>query len=279
MLQDLDATIRAMLADPDVPPSMDGVSITFRAPDKGFGFDGPTVNLFLYGMRENRVLRDPVPIVERVGATFVRRTPPLRLDCDYLVTAWSKRTGDAAVEEEHRLLGLALAKIVRFPLVPPAYLRGSLADQPYPLQVWPAQEDDGRSLGEFWSALGVAPRPAFHLSVTVTVDPQETQPEGPPVATSRVTLDDDLTPATTGESRYTIGGTVRLAGGGAPVPGVTVTIDAARSARTDTAGRYVLSHVGAGSHVLRATAPGHSPAERTITVPAPLGAYDLELQN
>ncbi|MEU7000218.1 Pvc16 family protein [Nonomuraea sp. NPDC046570] len=277
MFQDLDLTIRALLDDPAVPPSLTGVDITFKPPDKGFAFVQPTLDLFLYGVHENRLLRDPVPIVERVGGVFVRRTPPLRVDCDYLVTAWSKKPDALGVEEEHRLLGLALAKLSRFPLVPPGHLRNSLTGQPFPVQVWVAQTDDSRSLGEFWSALGVPPRPSFHLMVTIAIDPQDAVPEGPPVLTKQVTLDDDLDPATAGAARFAIGGTVRAAGTGLPVEGADVTLDATFAATTDGAGRFVFSRVGAGDHALRATAPGFTASGRTVTVPSAGDPYDIEL--
>jgi hypothetical protein len=278
MFQDLDRTVRAMLDDVAVPPSLAGVDVTFKAPDKAFTFSQPTVNLFLYGVHENRVLRDPVPIVEQVGGVFVRRTPPLRVDCDYLVTAWSKKPDATGVEEEHQLLGLALAKLSRFPLVPATYLRNSLVGQPFPVQMWAGQSDDSKSLGEFWSALGVAPRSSFHLMVTIAMDLQDALAEGPPVVTTQVVLDDDLDPATAGESMFGIGGVIREAATNAVLTGATVTLDGIRSTVTDSAGRFRFPHAGAGNHALTATAPGFATGNKTITVPAAaLNDYDLAL--
>ncbi|GGO94477.1 Pvc16 family protein [Wenjunlia tyrosinilytica] len=278
MFQDLDLTVRALLEDAAVPPSLAGVDITFKTPDKAFDFSQPTVNLFQYGVHENRVLRDPVPVVEQVAGVFVQRRPPLRLDCDYLVTAWSKKPDATGVEEEHRLLGTALAKLSRFPVIPAAYLRNSLVGQPFPVPTWVAQSDDSKSLGEFWSALGIPPRSSFHLMVTVAMDLRDTVTVGPRVVTSTVVVDDDLDPATAGEPLFAIGGVVREAGTNTALANATVTLDGMRSTASDTSGRFLFSQVGVGAHTLTAVAPGFTTANRAITVPAAaINDYDVAL--
>ena len=274
MFADLDRTLGKLLEDTGVPPTMAGVEISFRTPDKALVIAQKTLDLFLYGVRENRVLRDPVPIMELVGGGYVRRTPPLRVDCDYIVTAWSKLTGDDAVAEERTVLGEGLMKFSRFPTIPSGYLQGLLVPQLFPVQMWVAQSDDSKSLGEFWSALGVSPRSSFHLVVTIAMDLGVSVPEGPPVVTREVDLDDDLDPATPGESVFAIGGVVRDTAG--VVADAEVTVDGARSSRTDAEGRFRLSGLAAGDHTLRATAPGKAPREKTITVPAAaIDDYDV----
>lgn len=266
MFQDLDLTLRKVLDDATVPPSMAGVDVSFKTPDKAFVFGQPTLDLFLYGVRENRVLRDPVPIVERVGAGFVRRTPPLRVDCDYLVTAWSKEPDDAAVAQERTILANALMKLSRFPVIPTGYLQNSLVGQPFPVQMWVAQSDDSKSLGEFWSALGVSPRSSFHVMVTIAMDPSVSVPEGPPVVTREVDL--------AGESVFAIGGVVRDAAG--IVAGAVVTVDGGRSTTTDAEGRFRFAGLVAREYTLRVAAPGHVPREQVIIVPAAaINDYDI----
>jgi hypothetical protein len=278
MFQDLDLTLRKLLDDTTVPPSMAGIDVSFKTPDKAFVFNQATVDLFLYGVHENRVLRDPVPIVEPVAGVFVRRTPPLRVDCDYLVTAWSKKQDAAGVEEEHLILAKALTKLSRFPLIPPIYLQNSLVGQPFPVQMWTGQSDDSKSLGEFWSALGMPPRSSFHLMVTISMDLQVSVPEGPPVVTKELVLDGDLDPATPGEPVFGIGGVVRDALTTAVITGATVTLDGARSTTTDAEGRFRFSGLGAGSHALTAAAPGFTSDSRPITVPAAaINDYDIDL--
>jgi hypothetical protein len=278
MLQDLDLTLRKLLDDATVPPDLTGIDVSFKTPDKAFAFNQATVDLFLYGVHENRVLRDSVPILEQVAGVFVRRTPPVRVDCDYLVTAWSKKQDAAGIEEEHQVLAKVLTKLSRFPLIPPAYLQNTMVGQPFPVQMWAAQTDDDKSLGEFWSALGVSPRPSFHLMVTIALDVQVGVTEGPPVVTKEVVLDDDLDPATPGESVFGIGGVVRDALTTAAIPDATVTLDGARSATTDAEGRFRFPGLGEGSHTLTAAAPGYTTASKPITVPAAaINDYDIDL--
>jgi hypothetical protein len=275
MFGDLDLTLAKLLNDTTVVPPLTGVDVSFRGPDKTFTFAGPTFDLFLYGVRENRVLRDPVPIIEPTPAGFVRRTPPLRIDCEYLATAWSKQAGAAGVAEERRILADGLLKLTRFPTIPPAYLQNTMVGQPFPVQMWVAQSDDGKSLGEFWSALGVSPRASFHLTVTIAMLVPGTTPEGPPVTTREARLDDYLDPATPGESIFAIGGVVRDAAGVA-VTDATVTVDGGRTVATDADGRFRIAGLGGGDHTLHATAPGHPARDTTVTVPAAaIHEYDI----
>lgn len=265
MFQDLDLTLHDLLKDPAVQPPLAGVDVSFKRPDKVVSFDDPTINLFLFSVHENRVLRDPVPIVAFAGGQFVRRRPPLRVDCDYLVTTWSKKTLDAAVEEEHLLLAQALHKLSRFPVIPDGALKGSLAGQPFPVQLWVAQEDDGKSLAEFWSSLGISPRASFHLMATIALDLAVEEIEGPPVTTRTVVLDDDLDDATAGEALYSFGGTVRDAGN-APVDQAVVTLDGRRSFTTGPDGRYVFTGVTAGTYTIEVS-KGAAVSSGPVTIP------------
>ena len=56
------------------------------------------------------------------------RAPPLRVDCGYLVTAWSPKAGGLKAQEEHRLLGLALLWLSRFPVLEEPFLQRLPAD-------------------------------------------------------------------------------------------------------------------------------------------------------
>ncbi len=180
MFQDLDSTLTkilddaAMTAASMVPPLTEllNAEVSFITPDRTFppSVSQATVNLFLYDVKENRELRDPVPILEKVGNSFIRRVPPVRVDCSYIVTSWSNATAGNQVVEEHRLLAQALLWLSRFPTIPPPYLQGGLTIQPFPLATMVAQMDANKNAGEFWSALGIAPRPAFYLTVTIALE-------------------------------------------------------------------------------------------------------------
>ena len=167
------------------------------------------------------------------------------------------------------MLSKALIKLSRFPTIPPVYLTGTLAGQPFPIQMWVAQEDDTKSLGEFWSSLGMPPRSSFHLMATIAMDLAIAEVEGPPVTTSEIVLDNDLDVAMPGEPIFTIGGVVRDGGTALPVAEATVTVKGGRSTTTDAEGRFRLSGLLEGTHKLTAEATGFALVKRMSTCRPP----------
>lgn len=188
MFDDLDDTLRAVLDDPSAPADLRAADVSFLTPDKDFAPAQATVNLFLYEVQENHQLRENGPIVELVGGQYVSNQPPVRMDCTYLTTTWSAKTGALQAAEEHRLLGLALLWLNRFPVVGTDFLRGTLANppQPFPLPTLVAQLKEDQSNGQFWTALGIPPRPAFSITVTVAMQPLDEPELFPQVQTLRV---------------------------------------------------------------------------------------------
>ena len=175
MLEDLDSSLAALFDAAAAPEALRSADVAFDTPDKDYRPTQPTLNLFLHEVIENRTLRDEARVMTRVGDTYTSRLPSMRVDCTYLVTAWSVQSAGLKAAEEHRLLGLALRWLGRFPVLDERFLRGSLSTppQPYPLSTVLARTQEGRSNGEFWTALGIAPRPALSLTVTITVDPYD----------------------------------------------------------------------------------------------------------
>jgi hypothetical protein len=284
MFQDLDATMRTILDDATAPAELRAADVSFEPPNKTFAPGQPTVNLFLYEVKENRLFRDPEPIIRQVGANYVRRIPPLRVDCTYLVTTWSNQGGGAGVAEEHQLLGQALAWLSRFPVIPTTFLQGSLAvpPQPFPPPTMVAQMEDGKSAGEFWSALGSVPRPAFHVSVTITIDLGLETPEGPPVVTKDIILKEKMPPGVVEPvlaEFFEIAGIVRNGNTLVVIPNAEVTIvELERIATSDDLGRFSFPNLDAGNYTLRAAATGFTTADKPIVVPAAaLNAYDVNL--
>jgi hypothetical protein len=162
-------------------PELLAATTNFATPDKDFASTlvVETVNLFLHDVKENRELRDPVPVEKQLGTVVRRHRAPIRVDCTYMVTTWSKAAGDQRIRNEHRLLGQALNWLTRFPVLPADILQGELAlmnvDDPtirrFPLPpTMVAQFDPDKDSGEFWTALGIPPRPAISLVVTVAMD-------------------------------------------------------------------------------------------------------------
>ena len=279
MFRDLDDTLTSVLDDPTGPAELVGADVNFEIPDDTFNPQQPTVNLFLYDVHENRELRDPVPIIENVGGVFMRRRPPLRVDCSYMVTAWDNSSGATRVANEHRLLSLTLLWLSRFPIIPDVYLRGSLVNPPFPHRTEVALGDDSKSLGEFWTALKRAPKPSFSLSVTLAMELGVEIPEGPPVATKDMRLLQKGKPATQ-EQWFQIGGTVIAAG--SPPNGISgaevVLVERGQTATTDAEGRFTFTLLRAGNYSLQVSKVGFTSTTKNIVVPgASPDAYDVTL--
>jgi hypothetical protein len=217
VFNDLDTTLRAVLDDSAAPAALRGAEVSFETPEKDFTPAQPLVNLFLYEVQENHQLRENGPIVDLVDGRYASGPPPVRIDCTYLVTAWSTKSGALKTEEEHRLLGLALLWLNRFPVIGAGFLQGDLANpaQPFPLPTMVAQLKEDQSSGQFWTALGIAPRPAFSLTVTISMQLPEEPDEFPVVQGIRLESASLLGPA--------LGGRV-LDATLAPVAGAKVTV-------------------------------------------------------
>ena len=172
----LDDTLRSLLDA--APPSAAGVhfgtaDISFETPEKGFAprQGDLAINLFLYEVKENRELRQTMPDRDAMNGQAIRRRAPLRVDCSYMVTAWSNIQNQNNVANAHKLLGQAFNWLSRFPVIPDRYVQaGGLTGQLYAPPTMVAQMDGAKSAGEFWSALGVPPRPYFNLIVTICMD-------------------------------------------------------------------------------------------------------------
>jgi hypothetical protein len=265
MFHDLDITLKNILDDTRAPAELQSADVSFQTPDGQFKVDQATVNLFLNEVKENVELRDPLPITSRVNNGFEIRRPPVRVACTYMVSAWSNATGVTKVEEEHRLLGQAFAWLSAFPTIPDDSLADELANQPYPPPTMIAQLDGAQRGAEFWTALGIAPRPSFSLVVTIALEIPVLQPvEAPQVTTISTTYD---VGASASEKLHRIGGWVIDSEGKGVEGAVVEVLEVGMRIVTDAAGRYLFDLLPSGAHRLRASAPGYAPAEKTLVVP------------
>ncbi|HEX7313609.1 MAG TPA: DUF4255 domain-containing protein [Pyrinomonadaceae bacterium] len=183
MIRDLSETLQAILDDPKLGKEKSfkklvEAQVAFERPSEQFNPSQTTLDLFLFDIRENVLLRDKEPVIERLKGKAVIRRPPMRVDCSYLLTAWAAGgTGPELVLEEHDLLGRAMQVLARYPTIPDRFLRGSLKQQgrPVPLSVGGTNRDEMKDPADFWSALGNKLRPA--LIVTATLELQTSGPD------------------------------------------------------------------------------------------------------
>ena len=179
MLHLLDETLEAFLREVVPLPARD-IDIAFEAPDGEWAAalsTKPTVDLYLWDVRPNLTERDfGEMIVEDADGRKFRRDPLPRVDCRYLVTAWTSE-----VRDEHSLLGDVLASLLLHPVIGEEHLRGVFA-KVRPLPGLRLRSGDGSENSDFWSALGGQLKPGLDLVVTVTVDAALRAPAGPPPA-------------------------------------------------------------------------------------------------
>jgi hypothetical protein len=175
MLHLLDESLAAFLRATVPLPTRD-VDIVFDAPDGEWaaGVSRPTVDLYLWDVRPNLAERDyGEEIVERGnGGGRFRRSPLPRVDCRYLVTAWTTE-----VRDEHSLLGDVLAALLLHPEIEAEHLQGGFAAV-RPLPSVSLRTGDGSENSDFWSALGGQLRPGLDVVVTATVDSSLLVPAG-----------------------------------------------------------------------------------------------------
>ncbi|MEG4304907.1 DUF4255 domain-containing protein [Microcoleus sp. D3_18a_C4] len=187
MLDDLDSSLEQLLTRelPDLQSSTEThVAISFEMP-----IDikqKPAINLFLYDVRENMELRsNEWSLQRRANGTAVKKRPPARVDCSYLITAWANADDP---QQEHHILGEVMKLLLRYRTLPEAILQGSLKGQerlPIAVGLRPSYL---QSLGEFWQAIGGRPKPALNYMVTIDVPVDEESEEFPLVLDNRIQI-------------------------------------------------------------------------------------------
>lgn len=212
MIDDLDRTLRQLLAVELPAVRGGGVEVAFNQPthDWSKNLGKPTLNFFLYDVRDNPVLRrhqwQQTPAsgaTPREDHTVRQRRTPLRIDCFYLVTAWSPADAQTRPFEEHNLLAQCLIALARYPVLnrlegdqlvegrrwtpPPAangrngqehqtqttlsILVGALDTQEYEIRARLASHDVMTNPAELWGALDNEIRAGFSYVVTLPIDP------------------------------------------------------------------------------------------------------------
>jgi len=182
MIQDVDESLRALVKRDALNGSK--ADVAFDAPNKEWSSrrNTPTVDLYLYDIREDleqrEVMWEDIRGDSRDSRLITeRRPPPRRFKLSYLVTAWTQRP-----EDEHRLLSSLLACFLRNPIIPADALIGTLAQarQPILLNIaLPPPQD--RSISDVWSALGGELKASLDLVVNAPFEIKVAIPAGPPV--------------------------------------------------------------------------------------------------
>ena len=192
MIDLFDNLLRQMFIE-QIAEITDESQVRFQPPDADWrtyvtnltvgGNPANALNVYLIDLRENRRLRSNERVRSFSNGVAEDEPAPARLDCHYLISAWSPATVSPAVEptlDEHALLYQAVAVLTRNGPFNPSriYPAGSAA-----LNAWPAPFRDTElpvellpvegfnKLAEFWSGMGQGAlwKPAIYLIVTLPV--------------------------------------------------------------------------------------------------------------
>jgi hypothetical protein len=179
VIEDVDESLRALVRRDALNGS--GVEVAFDAPTKDWAArrNTPTVDLYLYDIREDLRRREVAweEVRDKSGRVTDRRPPPRHFKLSYLVTAWTQRP-----EDEHRLLSALLACFLRNETIPQDVLAGALVGTDLPIYTTialPPPQD--RSLSDVWTALGGELKPSLDLVVTAPIVDTRSEIAGPPV--------------------------------------------------------------------------------------------------
>jgi len=206
MIDDLDRTIENLIHH-ELRVANGEIAISFNQPTGEWSSklgNQPTLNFYLYDIRENAPLRrsqwqqvtnghngEP----PRPGRVQLKRTP-LLMDCFYMVSAWSPADERTRPLQEHWLLSRCLLALARYPvlnperspdgaLVLPTGRAPAAAERPPPAQFLTerlarldmeirtrlAHHDVLTNPAEVWSALENQLKPGFSYVVTLPLDP------------------------------------------------------------------------------------------------------------
>jgi Pvc16 N-terminal domain/Carboxypeptidase regulatory-like domain len=266
MLADLDETLRNLLRDELERHGFEGVDVEFDAPSRDWSgqLSKPTVNLFLYDLREAESLRasEWTP-TKRDNGRLVETRPPMVMEASYAVTAWTQ-----AVEDEHRLLSQVLAILFAYPTLPEDRLNGRLVNGSQP---WPLKGRIGQGKGEksdFWSAVGGQYKVSLDYVVRLSVESGAKRERGPEVRTQtiRTSLSDAPMGRTVLEMHRSVG--IVRNKKGEPLPNVWITLpDVGTWASSNAEGRFRFDRLPPGTHRLLARTADGREADTQLVVP------------
>lgn len=183
MIPEIDEALGGLLRSRVVPGGQ--VEVSFEPPTRDWaaGRNTPTVNAYLYEIREDADRREyGIRSVRDSSGIVTERKRPLRFfRLSYLMTCWTRRP-----EDEHRLLSSLLGCLIGTEVLP-VEGTGALAVLGMPVQLaLAAPPGDSRSAADLWSALGGNLKPSIDLTVITPYPDELGQPVAPPATETRV---------------------------------------------------------------------------------------------
>jgi hypothetical protein len=276
MIDALDEVLEQLLIR-ELPIKNGEVDIAFDQPVREWSsrLNRPTLNLFLYDIRENETLRQPRwDVQRRPDGTSSKRRSAMRVDLRYMITAWTTEP-----EDEHRLLSLAMMAFFRTPILPEDLLPEILQDQPVPIPIRIGLHDVLTEPADIWNTLDNEMRPAVSCLITLALNPFQTF-TGPLVKTRELYfgLADELPDVQrldgkAGEDRFwMVGGQLRSK---KPLDEVELKLlERSQTVPVRADGDFILGNLAPGDYTLELSIAGGKPKKHTITVPSE--SYDID---
>lgn len=178
MIPEVDQALIGLLRSRAMPGKR--VEVAFEAPTRDWAaaHSAPTINAYLYNIREDTPRREygMISVRDESGIVVQRRRPTRYFRLSYLVTCWSKRA-----EDEHSMLAAVLGCLLEsevLPITGPGVL-GTLG-LPVPMTVARPPEEAG-SASDIWSALGGVLKPSLDVVITAPYPVAVDEPVAPPV--------------------------------------------------------------------------------------------------
>lgn len=173
MIPEIDDALRKLLMR-EVNGKKNEVDVQFDAPKRDWSsrLSKPTINMFLFDIRKNLVLRgsEQFTTTRLDNGTTEVKVNPVRIDLRYLMSAWIKDP-----EDEHMLLSLALTGLLRNPFLPTDLYTEGLRGQPTPIPIevgtFTPEQGPVDKFTELWGVLDNEIRPGILVTVTISIDP------------------------------------------------------------------------------------------------------------
>lgn len=281
MIADLDQTIEKLITD-EFPIKNGEIDIAFDQPKREWSarLSRPTLNFFLFDIRENNVLRQHqwekmAQLPGNGGPPHIQqKRTPFRVDCHYIITSWA-----ANAKDEHRLLSRCLLTLFRYPILPESCLTGSIKTQPFKIQARLVTHDHLTNPAELWGSMDNEIRPSMSYLLTVAADPWAEMSDPAVISYTMTTgiaesLPGERINGETAVSTHHIAGTITAK----ETPQANLTVALKNSgfiSTTNQEGQYLLNNLPTGEHTLVVWPHTGKPVEKTITIPGT--NYDIDL--
>lgn len=284
MIADVDEALRKLLLK-EIDIHENEVDIQFNQPKREWSarLSKPTINLFLFDIRENLRLRgsEQFRTIDRPDGMAEIRRNPTRLDLRYMLTVWAKDPLD-----EHLLLAAAISGLLRNPFLSETLLPERLQNQPAPIPIDVAtfipEHGPIDKLSEVWGVLDNEIRPGILVTVTISIDPYRpeiyTQVRGREVSFSQNMPDrsgKNLPPKKAKSKQYhALGGSV-TSQKYAVASLSLILVERNEPVPLDEKGRFVLEKIPEGEYHFDILLNQKVLKRQTILVPSP--SYEIQV--